>query len=209
MEAYFDALRKRICDSAPNFASKLPTKPMRISYAQTWEGVHEVLLEAGEALKGVDKNGEIPDWPRLRAGNKDWDLPLSDVYVLAKDFYTQIVPQLATKGHRQRWQNEMLPCIPEILNMMEMHHNDLYDENTAIASSVAALEAFVGEVVPELDHRPLHPLPTQSLLDLWHLLDQIESGGLLPSDLLSRSLESGKLYLGPEMFEAMLSSFSR
>ena len=150
-------LAKNLSNSDPKLASKLPKKPMRISYTQTWEGVYEVLFEAGQPLKGVDKNGEIPDWPGVSAGRKDWDLPLRDVYVLARDFYTQIVPQLATKGHRPRWQNEMLPCIPEVLNLMEMHHNDLYDENTAMASSVAALEAYVEEVVPELEHRPLHP----------------------------------------------------
>ena len=208
IEAYYEVLMQRICGSARGLAGKLPTKPARIGYRQTWEGVHEFLLEAGEGLKGFDKNGEIPDWPRSIAGQRDWDLPLRDVYVLAREIYTEIVPELATKGHRQRWQNEMLPCIPEILNVMEMHHNDLYDENTAMSSAVTELETFVDEVIPELQNRPLHLLPTQSLLDIWQLLDLLESGELSPYEVLPQSLESGKLYLEPTKFETILSSFS-
>ena len=203
MEAYFDELEKGFRDIEPPLTHKPPTKPNRIEYTQKWEAANSMKYESGDNLT------EIPEWPKKQAVTRDWSGPVPDNYILARMFYTQIAPQFEAQVHRQTWQHEMLPRISEIRCLMELHHNDLYEENTAIASAVTELEALADETTFNEQCLPTKPQPDVSLLDLWSLLDSMESEEVGPSEILERSLHSGEPLLESRKFEELLKSFSR
>ena len=207
VEAYFEDLEHRLTDFAPSLAHKLPSSPERIRYAQTWGEAHDKLYEAGEELQSLDKDGEIPSWPIILTGKKDWELPIEDIYILTRVFCTEIVPQLATKGHRPKWQQRMVPRIPEIRDFMELHHNALHNENTDFASGIAVLENLVNEEALDLPCCPSSPSPDVALLDLWTLLDSLESGAIEPFEALLESLEPGASFLESPKFDLLLRSF--
>ena len=191
--------------------SELPVKPRRIKHTQTWQELFEKAFEAGESIPGLDGEDEIPEWPQrwAKSKGKDWRVPDVDTYLLAKPFYTDILPQLADKGHRERWRKEVVPRIAEFRNFMELHHNELIDENTAMAMAIEELESLIDGKVSELSRRRPLPAPEITLLGLLELLNSLQSGKLEPLEAYSRSLKVGASLLEPRKFEAILYSLRK
>lgn len=189
----------------------MPAKPRRIKHTQTWQEHFEKAFEAGESIQGLDGDGEIPEWPQkwARGKDKDWKVPIIDTYLTAKPFYTNILPQLADNGHRKRWQEEVLPLIPDYRYRMERHHNDLFDENMTVASAIEDLESLVEVKTIELPGCPPLPAPDNALFGWLSLQYSLLAGELEPLEAYSRSLEVGASLLEPRKFEAILYSLRK
>ena len=211
LENYFDELEKVVRRLALGLTSELPVKPQRIKHTQTWQEHFEKALDAGESIQGLDREGEIPEWPQkwAKGKDKDWKVPIIDTYLTAKPFYTDIVPQLADKGHRTRWKEEVLPLIPYYRYLMERHHIDLYDENMAMASAIEDLESRVEGKAIELTGCPPFPSLDNALLGLLSLQYSLLAGELEPLEAYSRSLKVGASLLEPRKFEAILYSLRK